>query len=77
MIHEDIVKLKRKSLSKEVKRNSIIPEVPRSKSIGKLEFGGLSFDGSIFDAIDGKPIVIEDGKVDEMKSLWEYRKGKY
>ncbi|KAH9407700.1 hypothetical protein TYRP_012522 [Tyrophagus putrescentiae] len=52
-------------------------EVPRSKSIGKLEFGGLSFDGSIFDAIDGKPIVIEDGKVDEMKSLWEYRKGKY
>lgn len=77
VIHEDIVKLKRKSLSKEVKRNSIIPEVPRSKSIGKLEFGGLSFDGSIFDAIDGKPIVIEDGKVDEMKSLWEYRKGKY
>lgn len=77
MYHEDIVKLKKNNLSKEVKRNSIVLQVPRSKSIGKLEFDGLNFDGSIFDAIDGKPIVIEDGKVDEMKSLWEYRKGKY
>jgi len=58
-------------------KKSIVSQVPRSKSIGKLEFDDLNFDGSMFDAIDGKPIVIEDGKVDEMKSLWEYRKGKF
>lgn len=44
--------------------------------VGKIRHHELWFDGSMYDAIDGAPIVIEDGKVNDMKSLWEYRKGK-
>lgn len=66
--------------------NSRLPELPeftrqlpKERKIGKLDIEKRipSFDGSIYDAIDGRPIVIEDGKVDSMKSLWECRKGFY
>ena len=48
---------------------------PFSKQIGKVRVP--TFDGAMYDAIDGTPIVIEDGKVCSMKSLWEHRRGKY
>lgn len=61
----------------ETTQNVLTPKTPESKSVGKLDCSGLSFEASEFDAFNGKPIVIEDGKVNKMKHLWEYRKGKF
>lgn len=61
----------------ETNQNVLTQKMQESKSVGKLDCSGFNFGASEFDVFNGKPIVIEDGKVNKMKHLWEYRKGKF